>query len=227
MERFFTHRAGLLVTAWQERHAEEDFLALVRHNAAAPAGDGVVAISLEKETRGEAVLWTSSTPSPCVTGWPRSRQHPEDLAASEAVRLVAPRHVALRRKGVHRQMAPRPSQQWSLRSRSRHTTSHHEIYGSGWWSTHCCATCRDENNRKIADHLAAWLPDVFQPWLSTRTLRRWLDENNKEGRELRDACGVIIPILRREVPPFWRDRCPDFRVFDAAPSSTEWPSNMA
>ena len=34
-ERFFTRRAGWRVTAWQERHAEEHFLALVRHNAAA------------------------------------------------------------------------------------------------------------------------------------------------------------------------------------------------
>ena len=42
---------------------------------------------------------------------------------------------------------------------------------------------------------AAWLPDVFQPWLSTRTLRRWLDDNKKEGREPRDACDVLIPIL--------------------------------
>ena len=33
------------------------------------------------------------------------------------------------------------------------------------------------DNRMIADHLAAWLPNVFQPWLSTRTLRRWLDDN--------------------------------------------------
>ena len=36
------------------------------------------------------------------------------------------------------------------------------------------------DNRMITDHLAAWLPDVFQPWLSMRTLRRWLDENKKE-----------------------------------------------
>ena len=35
MERFFTSRAGPRATAWQERHAEEDFLALVGHNAAA------------------------------------------------------------------------------------------------------------------------------------------------------------------------------------------------
>ena len=34
MERFFTRRAGPLAIAWQERHVEEDFLALVRHTAA-------------------------------------------------------------------------------------------------------------------------------------------------------------------------------------------------
>ena len=33
---------------------------------------------------------------------------------------------------------------------------------------------------------------------STRTLRRWLDENKKEGREPRDACAAIIPILREK-----------------------------
>ena len=76
------------------------------------------------------------------------------------------------------------------RSRSGHTTSHHEICGSGWWTMHCCATCRD-------GHLAAWLPDVFRPWLSMRPLRRWLDEN-KEGREPRDAVDAIIPILREK-----------------------------
>ena len=50
----------------------------------------------------------------------------------------------------------------------------------------------------IADHLAAWLPDVVQPWLSTRTLRRWLDDNKKEGREPRDACDVLTPVLREK-----------------------------
>ena len=71
------------------------------------------------------------------------------------------------------------------------------------------------DNRMIADHLAAWLPDVFQPWLSMRTLRRWLDENKKEGREPRDAVDAIIPILR-EVRPRWRGRRPGLRVCDAA-----------
>ena len=54
------------------------------------------------------------------------------------------------------------------------------------------------DNRMIADHPAAWLPDVFQPWLSTRTLRQWLDENKKEGRKPRDACAAIIPNLREK-----------------------------
>ena len=54
------------------------------------------------------------------------------------------------------------------------------------------------DNRMIADHLAAWLPDVFRPWLSTQTLRRWLDENKKEGREPRDAVDAIMPILREK-----------------------------
>ena len=76
------------------------------------------------------------------------------------------------------------------------TTSHHEIYGSGWWTTLLCHL-QGWDNRMIADHLAAWLPDVFRPWLSTRTLRRWMDENKKEGRE---------PRGRRR----------DFRVFCAA-----------
>ena len=34
MERFFTRRVGPPATNWPERHAEEDFLALERHNAA-------------------------------------------------------------------------------------------------------------------------------------------------------------------------------------------------
>ena len=54
------------------------------------------------------------------------------------------------------------------------------------------------DNRMIADHLAAWLPHVFRPWLSTRTLRRWLDENKKEGRDPRDAVDAIMPILREK-----------------------------
>ena len=54
------------------------------------------------------------------------------------------------------------------------------------------------DTRMIADHLAAWLPDVFRPWLSTRTQRRWLDENKKEGREPRDACAAIVPIPREK-----------------------------
>ena len=34
MERFFTRRTGPPTSVWRQRHAEEDFLALVVHNAA-------------------------------------------------------------------------------------------------------------------------------------------------------------------------------------------------
>ena len=94
-------------------------------------------------------------------------------------------------------MAPR-SQQWSLRSRSGHTTSHHEICGLWVVDYALLRHLQGWDNRMIADHLAAWLPDVFRPWLSTRTLRSWLDENKKEGREPRDACAAIIPTLREK-----------------------------
>ena len=56
----------------------------------------------------------------------------------------------------------------------------------------------------------------FQPWLSTRTLRQWLDDNEKEGREPRDACDVLIPILQKMCDPCWRGRRPDLRVCGAA-----------
>ena len=45
--------------------------------------------------------------------------------------------------------------------------------------------------------LRNWVVDnaLLRP---TRTLRRWLDENKKEGREPRDACDVLILILREK-----------------------------
>ena len=45
--------------------------------------------------------------------------------------------------------------------------------------------------------LRLWVEDyaLLRP---TRTLQRWLDDNKKEGREPRDACDSIIPILREE-----------------------------
>ena len=129
MERFFTRRAGPPVTAWQERHAEEDFLALVRHNAGRRGASGSRAL-------------TSSAHRPCATGWPRSRrtQRSSRKRSGQSGGATACRYSV---EGVHRQKAPRLPQQWSLQSRSGHTTSHHEICGSGWWTTHCCATCRD------------------------------------------------------------------------------------
>ena len=57
----------------------------------------------------------------------------------------------------------------------------------------------------IAQRLSAWLPHVFSAWMSTRTVRRWLQDHKKEGRQPRDACDVLTPILR-EVRPRWRGR---------------------
>ena len=95
-----------------------------------------VATCREEEARREAVLGRAVHTGLVRLGG-HARGTPRDLAAGEAARLVAPQHVAIR------WMAPRLSQQRSLRSRSGHTTSHHEICGSGWWTTRCCATCRD------------------------------------------------------------------------------------
>ena len=94
-------------------------------------------------------------------------------------------------KGVLRQMA----QQRSLRSRSGPAITRSAALGGGLRT----ATPRaGMGQQDVADHLAGWLPDVFRPWLSMRTLRRWLDENKKEGREPRDAVDAIIPILREK-----------------------------
>ena len=63
--------------------------------------------------------------------------------------------------------------------------------------------------------LRNWVVDyaLLRP---TRTLRQWLEENKKEGREPRDAYDVLILILREKCDPGWRDRRPDVRVCDAA-----------
>ena len=48
--------------------------------------------------------------------------------------------------------------------------------------------------------LRNWVVDnaLLRP---TRTLRRWLEENKKEGREPLDACDVFIPVLREKCDP--------------------------
>ena len=143
MERFFTRRAGPPVTAWQERHAEEDFLALVRRPCSRWSSGHLPRRRVASGSRAR----TSSTHGPCATGWPRSwnPQRPCRRRSGQAGGATACRYSV---EGVHRQMAPRLSQQWSLRSRSGHTNSHHEICSSllrhlqGW------------DNRMIADHLA-------------------------------------------------------------------------
>ena len=54
------------------------------------------------------------------------------------------------------------------------------------------------DHQTIAQLLSAWLPHMFSPWLSTRTVRRWLQDKNYEGHQPRDACDVLIPILREK-----------------------------
>ena len=66
---------------------------------------------------------------------------------------------------VHRQMAPRLPQYWSLQSRRG---AYHQP----------------------SRELRHWVVDVLQPWLSTRTLRPWLEENRRKGanREMLAMC---------------------------------------
>ena len=192
MERFFTRRAGPPVTAWQERHAEEDFLALVRHNAATKLEMERWPPALKKRRVGKPSLdeqytralcdWVATLVEPPETLPQAKRPHGMPLFAercplpddAEAVAAVEP----AKSKRAYHQLS-RDLRLWVLDcALLRHL--------QGW------------DNRMIADHLAAWLPDVFRPWLSMRTLRRWLDENKKEGREPRDAVDAIIPILREK-----------------------------
>ena len=94
MERFFTPRAGQPVTAWQERHAEEDFLALVRHNAATKLEMEQWPFAAKKRREGKP---SSDEQHTClVRPGGRAQGAPRGAPASEAARLVALRHVALR-----------------------------------------------------------------------------------------------------------------------------------
>ena len=199
MERFFTRRAGPPGTAGAgaQRHAEdEDFLALVRHNAAAQLEMERWPPALKKRRVGKPTMdeqytqalcnWVATLEAPPEDlpqakrpGWWRhgmslfaERSAPTDGA--EAVAAAAP----VKTKRAYHQ----PSRDLRLWVVDYALLRHLQ----GW------------DNRMIADHLAAWLPDVFRPWLSVRTLRRWLDENKKEGREPRDAVDAIMPILREK-----------------------------
>ena len=99
-------------------HRRQLGLALVRHNAAAQL-DGAVATSPEEETPGEAM---DEQYTQALCDWVATL---EALAASEAARQVAPRDVAFRWKECTDRW--RRGCRSSLRSRSGHTASHHEI----------------------------------------------------------------------------------------------------
>ena len=197
MERFFTRRAGPPETAGAQRHdEEEDFLALVRHNAAAQLEMKRWPPALKKRRVGKPTMDEQYTQAVC--NWVATLEAPpEDLpqakrpgwwrhgmslfaersAPTDGAEAVAAVEPAKSKRAYHQ-----PSRDLRLWVVDYALLRHLQ----GW------------DNRMITDHLAAWLPDVFQPWLSMRTLRRWLDENKKEGREPRDAVDAIMPILREK-----------------------------
>ena len=196
MERFFTRRAGPPVTAWQERHSEEDFHALVRHNAATKLEIEQRPPAAKKRRVGKPISDEQYTRALC--DWVVTLvEHPETLPQAKrpgwwrhGVSLFggrsAPTGGAEAVAGLEPSKSNRAYHQPSRDLRLWVVDYALLRHLQGW------------DNRMIADHLAAWLPDVFRLWLSTRTLRRWLDENEKEGREPRDACAAIIPILREK-----------------------------
>ena len=75
------------------------------------------------------------------------------------------------------------------------------------------------DHQTTAQHLSAWLPQVFHPWLSTRTVRRWLQDTKKEGQPtarcfatcsfpiLRDKCDRVgeagVPFAARVMQPIF------------------------
>ena len=187
MERFFTRRAGPPVTAWQERHAEEDVLALVRHNAAGPADDGAVATCREEEARREAELGRAVHTGLVRLGG-HARGTPRDLAAGEAARLVAPRYVAIRWKECtdRWRRGCRSSGACEVEAGIPPAITRSAALGGGPRTAALLAGMGQQDDRGPPGGMAA-----------TWTLRRWLDEN-KEGREPRDACAAIIPILREK-----------------------------
>ena len=198
MERFFIRRAGCssLSTAWPERHAEEDFLALVRHNTAA---------KLEME-RWPPVLKKRRVEQPTVDeqytralyDWVATLvERPETLPQAkrpdwwrQGMSLFAERGAPL--DGAEAAAAVEPA----VSKRAYHQPSR-ELRNwvvddallrllPGW------------DHQTIVQHFSACLPHMFSPWLSTRTVRRWLQDNKKEGRQPRDACDVLIPIMREQ-----------------------------
>ena len=85
---------GPPATNWPERHAEEDFLALERHNAATKLEMEQWPPVLKKRRVGKPSLDEQYTGLVLLGG--HARGTPRGLAAGEAARLVALLHVALR-----------------------------------------------------------------------------------------------------------------------------------
>ena len=197
MERYFTRRAGPPTTEWRgrEQHAEDDFLALVRHNAATKLGLEWPPVAKKRRVGKPSMDDQISTRGPCVTLWPRSRSLPRPCRRRSGQAGGAKAcHSSLE---VPRQMQQRPTPRWSSRSRGAPTTSHDENCGTGWSTTHSCASCKDGTTRRSRStcrpgfrtcSVLGCRRELFDD--GCRTTRR------KEGRQPRDACDVLIPILR-------------------------------
>ena len=194
MERYFTRRAGPPTTAWRgrERHAEDDFLVLVRYNAATklemewpPVAKKrrVGKPNLDEQYSRALCDWVATLEEPPETlpqtkrpGWWRQGMSLFDGGA--------PPHAAEADATLELEKPKRAYHQPSRELRNWVVDYAQLRLLQGW------------DHQTIAQHLSAWLPHVFRPWLSTRTVRRWLQDNKKAGRQPRDACDVLIPILR-------------------------------
>ena len=176
------------------RHAEEDFLALVRHNAATKLKMEQWPPAAKKRLVGKPSLDEQHTRALC--DWVATLVEPQ-RPLPQAKRPAWWRHG--KRPFAERGPLPDDAEAVAAVEPAKSKRAYHQPSRDlRLWVVDCALLrhLQGWDNRMIADHLAAWLPDVSRPWLSMRTLRRWLDENKKEGRESRDAVDAIIPILR-------------------------------
>ena len=192
------------MTAWQERHAEEDFLALVRHNAA---------------TKLEMEQWPPAAKKRRV-GKPSSDEQYTRALCDRVAALVEPPETLpqAKRPGWWRHGMPLFAERGPLPDGAEAVAAvepakskrayHQPSRDLRLWVVDYVLLrhLQGWDNRMIADHLAAWLPDA-------------IIGREQEGRPRTHSA--------REVRPCWRGRRPDLRGCDAAHLQTEWQTNMA
>ena len=192
MERFFTRRAGPPTTAWRERHAEEDFFALVRQNAATKL-EMEWPPAAKKRRVGKPSLDDQHSKALCERV-ASLVEPPEILPPTQRPAWWRPGMMLFDERSVPPDAEADATLELAMPKRAYFQPSR-ELRN---WVVDYAQLCllQGWDHQTIAQHLSAWLPRVFHPWLSTRTVRRWLQDNKKEGRQPRDACDVLIPILR-------------------------------